>query len=56
MEDAANKFFACTEQDMAEYRAEKARNVQPDPKTLIKEQFIMTKSQARPGKYCLAWL
>ena len=50
MEQAAEKFFACSDTDMAEYRAEQERNRPVDPKTLIKNQFVMSKSQAQPGK------
>ena len=50
MEEAAAKFFACTDSDMAEYRAEQERNRPVDPKTLIKQQFVMSKSNAAPGK------
>ena len=50
MEDAANKFFACTDADMAELRAEQEANRPVDPKTLIKQQFVMSKSSAQPGK------
>ena len=46
MQGAAEKFFACTDDDMAEYRAEQERNRPVDPKTLIKQQFVMSKSQA----------
>ena len=48
---AAEQFFGCTEQDMALYREEQERNRPADPKTLIKQQFVMSKSQARPGKH-----
>ena len=51
MEDAANKFYACTDSDMAEMRAEQEANRPADPKTLIKQQFVMSKSGAQPGKY-----
>ena len=47
---AAEQFFGCTENDMAEYRAEQERNRPVDPKTLIKQQFVMSKSEAKPGK------
>ena len=36
LEEASKKFFACTDEDMAEYRAEQERNRPVDPKTLIK--------------------
>ncbi len=36
MNDAAHKFFACTDQDMGQYREEQERNRPVDPKTLIK--------------------
>ena len=48
MQDAAQKFFACTDSDMAERRAEEEANRPVDPKTLIKQQFVMSKSQAQP--------
>ena len=50
MQDDCSKFFGCTDQDMAEYRAEQERNAPVDPKTLIKQQFVMSKSTAQPGK------
>ena len=50
MEDAAQKFYACTDADMAERRAEEEANRPVDPKTLIKQQFVMSKSGAQPGK------
>mmetsp|Transcript_22159 Transcript_22159/g.25957 ORF Transcript_22159/g.25957 Transcript_22159/m.25957 type:complete len:105 (+) Transcript_22159:40-354(+) len=48
MQGAAEKFFGCTDQDMAQYREEQERNRPVDPKTLIKQQFVMSKSEARP--------
>ena len=36
LEEAATKFFACTDRDMAEYRAEQERNRPADPQALIK--------------------
>ena len=48
---AAEQFFGCTENDMAEYRAEQERNRPVDPKTLIKQQFVMSKTNAQPGKF-----
>ena len=50
MNDAAAKFFGCTDQDMAEYRAAQEANRPVDPKTLIKQQFVMSKTNAQPGK------
>jgi len=50
-EDAAAKFFACTDSDMAEYREEQERNRPPNQQALIKQQFVMSKSNAQPGKY-----
>lgn len=50
LEDAAHKFFACTNVDMAERAAEEEANRPVDPKTLIKQQFVMSKSGAQPGK------
>ena len=46
VEDATAKFFACTDRDMAEYREEQERNRPIDPKTLIKQQFVMSKTNA----------
>jgi len=51
MEESLNKFFACSEAEMAEFRAQKESNRPVDPKTLIKQQFIMSKSNAQPGKH-----
>ena len=53
MNDAAAKFFGCTDQDMDEYRAEQERNRPVDPKTLIKQQFVMSKTEAQPGKWSI---
>ena len=49
-EENANKFFACTDDDMAAYREEQERNRPVDPKTLIKQQFVCSKKNAQPGK------
>ena len=35
--DAAEKFFACTQQDMDEFHAQKQANVPADPKLLVKQ-------------------
>ena len=51
MEEAANKFYGCTDSDMAELRAEQEANRPVDTKTLIKQQFVMSKTGAQPGKY-----
>ena len=51
MKDHADKFFACTNQDMNEYYETKAANQPIDPKTLVKQQFVMNKSQAVARKY-----
>lgn len=45
-EVAREKFFAATQQDMNEYHDEIARNQPVDPKTLVKQQFVMSKTNA----------
>ena len=50
MEQNAAKFFGATDQDMAQYREEQEANRPVDQKTLIKQQFVMSKSGAQPGK------
>ena len=45
------KFFGCTAVDMDEKRAEAEANRPIDPKTLVKQQFVMSKSSAIPRKY-----
>ena len=51
MQDAAEKFFACTESDMQELYAERAANQPADPKLLIKQQFVMNKNESVARKY-----
>ena len=55
-EEAKEKFFGCTNQDMQQYYADKEANRPIDPKTLVKQQFVMNKNNAMPGKLHLSYL
>ena len=50
------KFFACSPQDMQLYADEKARNQPVNPPTLIKQQFVMSKSEAIQRKIIVSYI